>query len=193
MTQGTRASEQLRLIRWRMMHETSTFAQELRIIPRWLKVLMIVLSVIAQIVAQIVDTYVPHSEHIPRIALIGAVAGASIGLTAILFLFVYVNRDARRRKMNATAWTLAAIFVPYLIGLIIYFLVREPLPFPCPQCGATVSARFNFCTSCKFNLRPACPQCKHEVRLEDRYCPHCACELVAKATLASPDATPGAS
>lgn len=192
MTQGTKASEQLRLIRWRMRHETSTFAKELRIIPRWLKVLMIVLSVIAQIVAQIVYTFAKHTP-IPRLGLAGVVAGVSIGLTAILFLFVYVNRDAKRRQMNATAWTLAAIFVPYLIGLIIYFLVREPLPFPCPQCGAAVSARFNFCTSCKCNLRPTCPQCKHEVRLEDRYCPHCACELAAKATLASPDATPGVS
>jgi hypothetical protein len=193
MTQGNKASEQLRLIRWRMSHETSTFAQELQIIPRWLKVLMIVLSVIAQIVAQIVYTYVPQSEHFPRIALAGAVAGGSIGFAALLFLFVYVNRDAKRRQMNATVWTLAALFVPYLIGLIIYFLVREPLPFPCPQCGATVSARFNFCPSCKFNLRPTCPQCKHEVRLEDRYCPHCACELAPKASLASPDATPGVS
>ncbi len=181
MTQGTRASEQLRLIRWRMMHETSTFANELQIIPRWLKVLMIVLSVIAQIVAQIVYTYVPQSGHFPRIALAGVVAGASIGLTAILFLFVYVNRDARRRKMNATAWTLAAIFVPYLIGLIIYFLVREPLPFPCPQCGATVSARFNFCPSCKNNLRPACPECKCEVRPDDHFCPNCAYALAPEA------------
>ncbi|HYK88726.1 MAG TPA: zinc ribbon domain-containing protein, partial [Acidobacteriota bacterium] len=63
------------------------------------------------------------------------------------------------------------------IGFILYFLLREPLPYPCPQCAANVSARFNFCPSCKFNLRPTCPECRREVQLDDRFCPHCAAEL----------------
>jgi hypothetical protein len=62
-------------------------------------------------------------------------------------------------------------------GFIIYFLLREPLPYGCPNCTATVSARYNFCPECKFVLRPACPQCTREVRRGDRYCLHCAHDL----------------
>lgn len=60
-------------------------------------------------------------------------------------------------------------------------MVREPLPSDRPQCGATVSARFNFCPACKYNLRPSCPQCKREVRAGDMYHPYCAPELAGTA------------
>jgi len=73
------------------------------------------------------------------------------------------------------------------IGLIIYLLVREPLPYSCPQCGTTVSARFNFCPNCKYNLHPACPQCQREVSDTDKFCPFCATEL-AHAPQVSPSA-----
>jgi RNA polymerase subunit RPABC4/transcription elongation factor Spt4 len=79
--------------------------------------------------------------------------------------------------MNSTLWTLLTIFVPYGIGLIVYFLMREPLPYNCPACSALVNARFNFCPVCKCNLRPSCPQCKREVRSGDHYCPYCAQDL----------------
>jgi len=42
---------------------------------------------------------------------------------------------------------LVLVLMPgYLVlGFIIYLLMREPLPYNCPQCGTTVGARFNFC------------------------------------------------
>jgi RNA polymerase subunit RPABC4/transcription elongation factor Spt4 len=109
----------------------------------------------------------------------GAAAGIALFIGFFLLFFGYINRDAKRRGMNSTLWTLLAIFVPYLLGIIGYFLIREPLPYDCPACGATVNARFNFCPECKHNLRPSCPQCKREIRLEDKYCPYCAQELMA--------------
>jgi RNA polymerase subunit RPABC4/transcription elongation factor Spt4 len=60
---------------------------------------------------------------------------------------------------------------------MVYFLMREPLPYPCPQCGTSVGARFNFCPNCKCNLHPSCPNCKREVAETDKYCPYCAHEL----------------
>ncbi len=173
--------EQVRMIRWRMTHENSRFADEFRIIPRWLKGLAIALFIVGQVVAQVVHFYNPNMG--PLAAYMAAAAGTALVVDLLLLLFGYVNRDAKRRGMNSTLWTLLAIFVPYLIGLIIYFLMREPLPYNCPGCGAMVNARFNFCPACKRNLRPTCPQCKREVRLEDRYCPYCAQEL---ATTKSP-------
>src|SRR4029077_12237141 len=66
------------------------------------------------------------------------------------------------------------------IGFILYFQVREPLPYPCPRCSTMVGARFNFCPNCKCNLHPSCPNCKREVAETDKFCPYCAQDLTAK-------------
>ena len=82
--------------------------------------------------------------------------------------------------MNPGLWTLLVLLLSggyFFIGFIIYLLVREPLPFTCPQCSASVNARFNFCPNCKCNLHPACPQCQREVSDTDKFCPYCAAEL----------------
>lgn len=175
-----RITEGVRAIRWRMAHEKLRFRDELRIIPRWLFGVGIALFIIGQIVAQLVHRYTWHGQE-PLIAVMGAAAGLALLLGLALLFFGYVYRDAKRRGMNAPLWTLVAIFVPYLIGVIIYFLMREPLPYNCPQCGASVNARFTFCPNCKYGLRPSCPQCKREVRPQDKYCPYCAQELPSAA------------
>jgi hypothetical protein len=176
--QKNQLTESVRLIRWRMAHERFRFADEFRIIPRWLKGLAIALFVVGQVVAQLVHFFEPRQA--PLVLAMGVAAATTLGADLFLLFFGYVNRDAERRGMNSTLWTLLAIFVPYLIGVIIYFLVREPLLYTCPRCRASVSARFNFCPNCKLNLRPSCPQCKREVRSEDKYCPYCAEELATK-------------
>jgi hypothetical protein len=107
--------------------------------------------------------------------LIGFLAGA--GLAFFVLLVGYVNRDARRRGMNVTLWTVTAIFVPYAIGFIIYFLMRQPLRITCLKCGAVAEPVFNFCPKCKFNLHPACPACHHPVQAGDLYGPFFAREL----------------
>lgn len=184
-----RVKEGVRLARWRMAHENIRFVDEFRIIPRWIKILTITLFIVGQVVAQVAYIFF-RSQGDLLIAYVGIAAGAALFPSIVLMLFGYVNRDAKRRGMNSTLWTLLAIFVPYGIGLIIYFLMREPLPYNCPGCGATVNARFNFCPDCKYNLRPSCPQCKREVRLQDHYCPYCAQEL-AKAQSPAPEQETG--
>jgi len=92
----------------------------------------------------------------------------------------YVNQDAKRRGMNSTLWTfLVLVLMPgyFILGFIIYFLMREPLPYDCPQCGTTVGARFNFCPNCKCNLHPSCPSCKREVAEADKFCAYCGTDL----------------
>ena len=94
------------------------------------------------------------------LAVAGAVTGISIPIAIIILLVGYVNRDAKRREMNSTLWTiLIVVLIPayFVTGFIFYFLLRDPLPLDCPQCDATVSARFNYCPDCKFNLRPHAP------------------------------------
>lgn len=170
-----RVKEEVQLVRWRMAHENTRFVDEFRIIPRSLKIAAVTLFIVGQIAA--LGGYFATSREDPLIAFVGGAAAVTLVLGCILMLLGYINRDAKRRGMNSTLWTLLAIFVPYAIGVIIYFLMREPRPYNCPACGALVNARFNFCPDCKHNLRPSCPQCKREVRLEDKYCPYCAQEL----------------
>ncbi len=173
-------SEKMRLIRFRMNRENPRFIDELRLIPRWLVYSMIVLFVLAQAVVQLANALTNFSE-LPRnwapLALVGIVTGVSLVFASLVFLFAYINRDAKRRGMSPTLWTLVAILVPYLIGVMVYFILREPLAFDCPRCGVMVNARFNYCPACSCNLRPTCPQCKHDVREQDRFCPHCAYQL----------------
>lgn len=185
----TSFGERMRLIRFRMKKEQFHFTEEIRLIPRNLVIVVVVLFVIAQVVAQVIAVRIggpwPELSHrVNVLGLIGIVTGMGVFIAAIIFLAGYVNRDAWRRGMNSSLWTfLVVVLLPaYLAtGFIIYFLVREPLPYDCPQCHATVSARFNFCPKCKCNLRPACPQCRREVQAGDRYCSNCACELGGQA------------
>ena len=47
-----------------------------------------------------------------------------LGITIPLTLSIYVYHDAKRREMNAVVWTLITLFVPSLIGFVIYLVVR---------------------------------------------------------------------
>jgi hypothetical protein len=186
-------SEKLRRIRFRRSREKTRFRDELRIIPKWLIVMVIVLFLAVQ-VAFLIANLGAHALSTPEgelwpfpnnpapsaLSVAGIVTAASIPLAALLLAFGYVNRDAKRRGMNSALWTILVVVLSpgwLALGFFIYFLMREPLPYNCPQCGATVGARFNYCPNCKCNLRPSCPQCKREVGETDKFCPYCACEL----------------
>jgi len=186
-------NERLRLIRFRRKREHSKFRDELRIIPKWLVWGCVIVWLIGVVAGCIGNFYAMQhgGEYFPApdlanqpglacLALAGAITAGWFVLSCVLFMFGYVYKDAKRRGMNPALWTLLVIILSpaYLfIGLIIYLLVREPLPYTCPQCAASVNARFNFCPSCKYNLHPACPQCQREVTDTDKFCPFCATEL----------------
>jgi len=189
-------NERMRLIRFRRKREKLRFWDEFKLVPRWLVAVVILLFILAQVIGYLVNAeglanngeiFPPELKNDPALAslaLAGIITGAALVIAPFLFLFGYVNRDAKRRGMNSTLWTLLVIvlFPAYLaVGFIIYFLMREPLPYPCPQCGNTVGARFNFCPNCKCNLYPSCPQCKHEIAETDKFCPYCGNDLKAPA------------
>jgi hypothetical protein len=186
-------NERLRLIRFRRKRERSTFREELRILPKWLVWTCVALYILALIIGIAVNLHNMNTSDpifpddslrgqpfLSCLGLAGVITVIAIFLSIFILTMGYVYRDAKRRGMNAGLWTLLVLILSpaYLfIGLIIYLLVREPLPYSCPQCSATVSARFNFCPSCKCNLHPACPQCQREVSDTDKFCPYCATEL----------------
>ncbi|MGB6482985.1 MAG: zinc ribbon domain-containing protein [Candidatus Acidiferrales bacterium] len=88
-------------------------------------------------------------------------------------LFGYIYGDAKRRGMRYVLWTLLAIFVPDLIGVILYFILRDPLPSDCPSCHHPVLAKFTFCPYCGASVRPVCPQCGRNIEPGWTNCGYC--------------------
>lgn len=101
-------------------------------------------------------------------------------IVAVLVLLVgYVYGDARRRGMRYVLWTLLAIFVPNGIGIILYFILRDPPMRICPRCGAVVRGGFAFCQACGTAQAPTCTACHRGVDPEWSHCPNCGAGLQA--------------
>jgi RNA polymerase subunit RPABC4/transcription elongation factor Spt4 len=112
-------------------------------------------------------------ERMPEFAklCLPILAGAILAAYVMLIGFVYV--DAKRRAMRQVMWTLLAIFIPNAIGVILYFLMRDPLPTPCPKCGMMVRNAFAFCPSCGSELLRACKACHRKLEPGWVNCAYC--------------------
>jgi len=187
---GDSWNERMRMIRLHRKKEAFHFRDEFRIVPRWLKALCVILYIVAIAIGVIVVHASPNARPgdlrddvaTATLAVSGIITGIAFLFSCFLLMLGYVNRDAKRRGMNSTLWTLLVLVLSpgYVgIGFIIYFLIREPLPYPCPRCSQLVGPRFNFCPNCKCDLHPSCPNCKREIAETDKFCPYCAYELTA--------------
>ena len=94
-------------------------------------------------------------------------------VAAWVLLVGYVNGDARRRGMRYVMWTFLAVLIPNGIGIILYFVFRDPLMARCGKCGAQGRANFAYCPQCGTQLSAACPACKRSVEPDWRSCPYC--------------------
>jgi hypothetical protein len=155
----------------------STFRENLRVIPRAVWIIALILYIGAVIGIHFGVTSDPQMSQWP---LVGQLA---FNLLIPLFIFLpfaffgYIYGDAKRRHMNAIGWTLLAIFVPYLIGVILYFLLRDPLPINCPGCQSSVPSKFTFCPNCGKPVSPRCPQCGKAVQHAWANCGYCGTKL----------------
>jgi len=107
-----------------------------------------------------------------------------VPIVLYVLLVGYVYGDAQRRAMNPLLWTLLAIFIPSAIGIILYFILRDPIAVPCPSCGTPARKGHAFCASCGAAVRPGCAQCRQPVEPTWRNCPSCGASLVAGLTRA---------
>jgi len=108
---------------------------------------------------------------------------AFLGWGALIFfawviMIGYVYADSRRRGMRHIMWTLLTVFIPYFIGAILYFVLRDPLLVPCPKCFGNCRSTFVFCPKCGAELSPSCPACKRAVEPSWNRCAYCGKELV---------------
>ncbi len=156
--------------------ETQTgLTSEIKIVPLWAWTLAVIAFVAAQIVFN--GVMGRHSGAPPAWcrAVLGLLAG--LGGGCFLLLIGYINRDAKRRGMSPTLWTIMAVIIPNALGIILYFLLRQPRSSACPQCGNGLQPGFNFCPHCNHKLSPSCPQCQRVVAVNDVYCPYCGISL----------------
>jgi RNA polymerase subunit RPABC4/transcription elongation factor Spt4 len=175
-----------------MKNEPQTgLSAEIRIIPPWTWTL----AVIALFsVPFFFNAMVARQSNAPPAwarPLLGLLLALVVG--CYLLFLGYINRDAKRRGMSPTLWTIVAILIPNGLGILLYFVLRQPLRCACPQCGNAVQTGFNFCPRCSYKLSPSCPQCQRVISASDVYCPHCGTSLRSPATPVSgtPTGLPG--
>lgn len=99
-----------------------------------------------------------------------------IGIIYLVGRFVF--RDSKHRGMDPWLWTTIAIFVPNLIGLIIYLVVRNSYTKKvCINCGKPVDDHFMNCPFCGYKLKDNCNSCGTAVDPEWNVCPNCGSKL----------------
>jgi Phospholipase_D-nuclease N-terminal len=129
------------------------------LVPKGVKVAAAVVFACALIVGPFIGAWQGHAAGLNTLngvppgvlaSAIGLGMGLVVGTFAALWLLClgYVYADARRRAMPAVLWVLVAIFVPNLLGFLLYFAIRRPLGSPCASCGQLIAAGQRFCSWC---------------------------------------------
>ena len=95
-----------------------------------------------------------------------------VGIIVALGAFVY--RDAPKHGMARWPWILIVCFVPNLMGLIVYLIVRSNnKKTKCINCGKEIEGDFTICPYCKHDMSLKCNHCGKKVSSEWTVCPYC--------------------
>jgi hypothetical protein len=121
----------------------------------------------------------PEASEWPLAGKLAVSVLPGIPLFVLVLLIGYVYADAKRRGMRYVMWTLLAALIPNAIGIILYFVLRDPLLVNCTHCGAQARPGFAFCPKCGGSLSHACPQCRRAVEPGWTHCVHCGASLTA--------------
>lgn len=156
----------------------SRFQDNFRVIPRAAKVTAWIVAPALVLFVVYMSTWPPDNSR--PVPLAGRIFLALVSLV-IPFVYIhligYVSGDAKRRGMRHVMWTLLAIFIPDGIGMILYFILRDPPPVTCPSCRSNVLSKYTFCPNCGTSLKPICPQCGKPVELTWSNCGNCGSKL----------------
>jgi hypothetical protein len=160
----------------------SRFRDELRVIsPLWW---FIALAVYFCSATLLFEFALPNDPKIGKWP-VGAQALFAYGIFLTVFILLvlvgYVAGDAKRRHMRYVMWAVLALVIPNGIGIILYFVLRDPMPRPCPGCAKSVKGGV-FCPHCGTPLQALCPHCKGGIEPGWTHCPHCGAALAPRAT-----------
>ncbi len=121
----------------------------------------------------------PKTSGVPRGGQIALGLFAAAIPAVYILLLGYIYGDAKRRGMRQWLWVLLAIFIPNAIGIILYFVLRDPMPFYCSKCGTSIKSAYTFCPNCAAALRPTCSQCGRAMERGWAHCSHCGATATA--------------
>ncbi len=154
----------------------SSFMDEVRLIrwPAWLVGVVLAAGIVLVVV---LARPTPPQPPLPLAAkiILSVFSGALVFCLALVVGYVYV--DAKRRGMRYVMWTWLAALVPDGIGIILYFVLRDPLLVSCPSCGAQARKGFVFCPRCGSAITRTCPQCGRAVEPGWINCAYCGARL----------------
>ena len=158
----------------------------MKIIPPWAITLAAIAFVAAQIFFNLMAARQAGAPPAWARVLLGLALGVVVG--CYLLLIGYVNRDAGRRAMSPLLWTIVAVFIPNGLGILLYFILRQPLPGGAGANANSHAGAFNSCPRCGYIMNPGCPQCQRTVSPGDSYCRYCgtSLEAVSRSTDVSP-------
>jgi hypothetical protein len=160
----------------------SRFRQEMNIVPRPAFAIGVCAWLVFFLLMMLLPFRVdPVGREWPLAGKLALSVLPGIPIYILVLLIGYVHADAKRRGMRYVMWTLLAIFIPNAIGVILYFVLREPLLVNCTRCGFQVRPGFAFCPKCGASLAQACPQCRRAVEPGWTHCAHCGAPLAGAA------------
>ncbi len=157
----------------------SRFRDELKVIPRTARAIAALGYIFVAAMFSLFVMFSPDKEmaRTPEVGKIFIMVVPGFVLAIYILIVGYVYADAKRRGMRYGMWTLLAIFIPYCIGIILYFILRDPLMKPCPGCSQVLKSGYTFCPYCGTSLLPTCPNCGRSVELGWANCPTCGTKL----------------
>ncbi len=95
-------------------------------------------------------------------------------IVVMVIAAIFVYKDAKRRGMNEVVWGLIGLLTPFLLGVFLYLICRNPLTeLKCPKCGAFVDKTMENCPNCNSRLLTQCPVCHFPVQKGWKTCPQC--------------------
>jgi hypothetical protein len=134
-------------------------------------------SVVFLVFFLLLSLVLTQADDVPIAVKFIAVVVAPLLLAGYTVLIGYVYGDARRRGMRYVMWTLLAIFLFNGIGIILYFILREPRMVYCSRCGGGVQPSHAFCPRCGNGVQPACQACHRTVQPAWTHCAWCGMQL----------------
>jgi len=93
------------------------------------------------------------------------------GILTLIAVLVY--RDAAKRGLDPWLWATVATYVPNLVGVIIYLVVRFMHKKVCLGCGQGLQADYKICPYCGHDQSTACPKCGKPTDPNWSLCPFC--------------------
>lgn len=84
-----------------------------------------------------------------------------------LLIGIWVYKDAEKRGKSGVLWLLVVWLVPFPIGLIIWLIVRPPIPAPQTTINQTIQ------TGTQQSSERRCPGCGRVIPNDAQVCPYC--------------------